>query len=466
MLNRREFLKLTGGLVALESLGGQIFPPYAQAGPIHLPEELPQLLEATLDGFEAMLDQVTGLPYDRSDALTLAPVAYSVSGTEAGLRILQLICARDLGVISSTQAEKALDRVLLSLEEMEKVTLSREVTGSSVTATLFYDFYIFEDSDLLPGSGIGLLDNGNLAAALAIATQAVEGTLAERAAALLRGMDFRFFLNPNGRTFRLGYDPETNSFEPYSLGQWGSEGILSVFLSIFKDGVDPMALELLLAASPPQEYTTPNGVTLRTIPGYAGGLWVKLFPLLFLGVAGVHPAILEDARRYVRVHIEKAKELGLPIWGWSPCSTLEGDYAEFGVPEIAQYGQPSTELVAPFASFLALGALGGFDPAQEEIGEALDNLRAISQLNPEAYDEQRGFVDVLDPRSGRIGPHLISLDKGMEVLALYNFLMRREGSAGVERYFWAYLEGLGQAADAHRLLNTIGEQMAQLIGSA
>lgn len=463
-LNRREFLKLTGGLVALGGLGDQILPCYAGASPIRLLEELPRLVEATFNGFEAMLDPATGLPYDRIDASTLAPVARGISGTEAGLRILQLICSRDLELISAAQAEDALDRVFLSLEQMGKVMVSREVAGYSVTATLFYSFYIFEDSELLPGSGIGLLDNGNLAVALAIATQAVEGALAERAATLLKGMDFRFFLNPDELTFRLGYDPKTGAFEPYSLGQWGSEGILTVFLSIFKDDVDQMALEVLLAASPSQEYTTPDGMMIRTIPGYAGGLWVKLFPLLFLGVTGMHQAILEDARRYVRVHIEKAEELGLPIWGWSPCSTLEGDYAEFGVSEIAQYGQPSTDLVAPFGSFLVLGALGGFETAQLEIERALDNLEAITQLNPNAYDDQRGFVDVLDPESGRIGPHLLSLDKGMEVPALYNFLRRREGQAGIEHYFWAYLERMGKAADARGLLNNLGEQITKMIG--
>lgn len=85
-------------------------------------------------------------------------------------------------------------------------------------------------------------------------------------------------------------------------------------------------------------------------------------------------------------------------------------------------------------------------------------------MNPDAYNDKRGFVDVIDPRTGRIGPHLLSLDKGMEFLSLYNFLRRRSGKQGVEKYLWAYLEELGKADEARRVLHQLGQQMAEMIG--
>jgi hypothetical protein len=245
--------------------------------------------------------------------------------------------------------------------------------------------------------------------------------------------------------------------------------VLSVFLAVFKDGVSSVALDTLLEASPACTFTTVTGAKMKTIPGYAGGLWVKLFPILFFGTdeRNVHPAMLEDARRYVLCQIAAASNQKLPIWGWSPASVLtptsKRDYQEFGVPACTQYGTPSLELVSPYSTFLVLGALGGYVPAAKEVEAAFDNLAAIEHLNPDAYNDKRGFVDVIDPKTGQIGLHLLSLDQGMEVVSLYNFLMREQGYHGIDRYFWGYLSAINKAEQARQTLQRLGAKMARMI---
>ena len=304
---------------------------------------------------------------------------------------------------------------------------------------------------------------------MAIATQAFPGTdIAERAQAILSEMDFRFFLNSDGETFSLGYDPATGQWYT-TFRQWGSEGMLSVFLAVFKDGVDSAALDVLLNASPACTFTTSTDEEMKTIPGYAGGLWVKLFPLLFFGTdeRNVHPALLEDARRYVLCQIATASDQKLPVWGWSPASVLiptsKRDYQEFGAPACTQYGAPSLKLVSPYSTFLVLGALNGYVSATKEVEAAFNNLATIEHLNPDAYNDKRGFVDVIDPKMGQIGLHLLSLDQGMEVVSLYNFLMREQGYPGMDEYFWGYIAAIGKAEQARQVLQKLGEKMARMI---
>ena len=367
------------------------------------------------------------------------------------------------------QVDAAMQKVLNILEGLNRPQVSKEVWGESITARFFHGFYTFQDGRLIGDPGISFLDNGNLAVALAIATQAFPGTgIAERAQAILSEMDFRFFLNSDGETFSLGYDPATSQWYT-TFRQWGSEGVLSVFLAVFKDGVSSVALDTLLEASPACTFTTVTGAKMKTIPGYAGGLWVKLFPILFFGTdeRNVHPAMLEDARRYVLCQIAAASNQKLPIWGWSPASVLtptsKRDYQEFGVPACTQYGTPSLELVSPYSTFLVLGALGGYVPAAKEVEAAFDNLAAIEHLNPDAYNDKRGFVDVIDPKTGQIGLHLLSLDQGMEVVSLYNFLMREQGYHGIDRYFWGYLSAINKAEQARQTLQRLGAKMARMI---
>jgi hypothetical protein len=433
-------------------------PPVA----LSLPGDAQTLFDATLVGFESMVNSQTLFPLDKVNATTLKPVATGFSVSEVGLALLKLVCERDLSPLSPAGAdafERAAADLLTQLAALPRPEVSRRlINGQEVRAQFFHSFYIPGEGGFDPGPGLGALDNANLAVALAIVTQAFAGTDSARlASGLLMAMDFRLFLTADESWLSLGYLPESETYEPYGVGQWGSEGILAVLLAIAKDGADPSLLVRVAQASPPVSYAL-AGESGITVPGYAGGMWVRLFPLLFLAEPDLDARLIEDARQYVRSHLLKGRELGVPYWGWSPCSLVVGDYGEFGVPEVAQYGHPATDLVTPYASLLALGALSGYSPASAEIAAACANLNRIASV-PCAFDLQRGFADVLDPKTGAVGPNLISLDKGIELVCIYNFIQKSAGKPGIGGYFWSYLESIGAKTETAALFAEVADAL-------
>lgn len=429
---------------------------------LELPRDVLVVYEATLNGFRGMLNRETAFPVDRVDARDLAVITAGFSMTEVALALLSLVCERDtLALRAPTTAARDFHGEALRILERAASLPRPEVTralasGETVRARFFHSFYIPLQDVYVPGPGLGTLDNANLAVALAVMSEAFRGTpVAEAASALLKEMDFRFFLTADETGLSLGYLPRSKEYEKAVIGQWGSEGILAVLLAVAKDGADRRCLLRLAQASPLVEWHL-AGASGRTIPGYAGGMWVRLFPLLLLGSEELDPRFMEDARHYVRAHIHKAQELCIPFWGWSPCSLVVGDYGEFGVAEIAQFGLPATELVTPYASFLVLGALAGYPGASEEIVAGWRNLTALATV-PCAFDLSRGFVDCVDPVSRAVGPSLLSLDKGMEVVSLSNYLLRTSGLPGLGAYLWSYFRTIGVEACIKGLLRDAGD---------
>ena len=93
------------------------------------------------------------------------------------------------------------------------------------------------------------------------------------------------------------------------------------------------------------------------------------------------------------------------------------------------------------------------------IAENLNNMRA---LNPQAYSQNFGYRDVIDPKTGRVGNDILSLDKGMEVAGfdmLFQSFRKQPGTA--EKYFWMYLERKGLTARGKELLNAETEKFAE-----
>jgi len=429
----------------------------AEAKQIELPTNLERLFSATVKGFDAMVDTQTGFPRDKLEIPALQPLAFGSSLTEIGLRLLEILGKRDLGLIPESEAERQIGQVLSTLESVERVKLTKKLGEETITAEFFKSFYTPSKGKLVGGPGVGLLDNGNLAVALAIVSQAFSGDISGRCEAILEKMDFRFFLDTDGLSFRLGYYPEKGVYEPYSLGQWGSEGILAVIMAVAKDNVPAQALFRLFRASRPRQVTI-FGETVRTVPGYAGGIWVRLFPLLFLASEELPDAFFDDAMQYVMAHILKARELGWEIWGWSPCTTTDGGYKEFGVPEVAQYGHPSLEEVTPYASFLVIGTLGCYPKASHLVDEAFENLEAISRLGC-SYTDEFGFVDVIDPETGEVGPHIISLDKGIEAVSLINFLSIKREERCLGKYLWQYFRAVGRYGELRQIFLQIASDL-------
>jgi hypothetical protein len=152
---------------------------------------------------------------------------------------------------------------------------------------------------------------------------------------------------------------------------------------------------------------------VRFVPSWGGSMFEALMPTLLIDELRHAPDSL-GANDIAHVTVQQRyarEELGLPVWGQSPCSDPAGDlYGEYGIPVLGARGyRPGA--VTPHASALALAV------APEA---ALANLQELARR----YDiyGDFGFYDAVDPRSGAVAHKYLALDQAMLFLALANHL--------------------------------------------
>ena len=137
-----------------------------------------------------------------------------------------------------------------------------------------------------------------------------------------------------------------------------------------------------------------------------------LMPTLILDEAQYAPEGLGlNDRRHAEIQRRYTLEdLGYPVWGMSPSSVPEGGYSEYGVQPLGAKGYKAG-VVTPHAAVLALD----FVPK-----EAIENLRELVRLYP-IYGEY-GFYDAVNVQTGKVALKYLSLDQGMILVALNNYL--------------------------------------------
>lgn len=471
-MNRRRFLQLAGGIVILGTLDFQSYSTRVSKTQL---QPCQDLLKITLNGLEALVEPKTGLPYDIVNAMTLKPEdrigsdnPYKSSPLEIGLYLAGLLAKRDLGFEST---ETIIAKISKTLQTLESEQANETITfttrdGQQVTTMFPYKWLDPRSGERTENWEIPAIDDGQLAYCLAVLTEAFHGTtIAAQAQKLLDRMDFRLFERQDG-TLAMAY--ERGKLSQYRIDIWGSEAIVTALLGIVKDGVSPNALPR--PSREPGEhvktYTTIDGREIKVIPAYCGSLFTTLFPIMFWG-AQVHEGILENARRYVIIHEQEGKRLGWKVWGWAPAQDPDGSYHEYGVPAVNKFGTPLQNVVAPYASMLALN-LEGHAQAKAEIQAVMANLQELQKFPPsegrEVFNEGRGFTDSVEPTSSRLAGNILALDKGMEALSLYNYCQRAAGKPGFDTYFWAYLQRIGKADLARQLLAERGKEILSLIG--
>jgi cyclic beta-1,2-glucan synthetase len=261
--------------------------------------------------------------------------------------------------------------------------------------------------------------------------------LAERAARLVDGMDFRFLYDAQRRIFSIGYrladaeGPGRLDASYYDL--LASESRLASFVAIAKGDV-------------PQTHWFHLGRLVTSVEGsptllsWSATLFEYLMPLL---VMRSHPDTLLDVtcRMAVRRQIKYGAERGVP-WGVSESAYNAVDrhdtyqYKAFGVPGLGlKRGLGDDLVVAPYATALA---------AMVDPGEAARNFR---RLAAEGLDGPYGFYESIDytrakepaddegaaPRlaRGTVVRAYLAHHQGMTLAALANALL---GHRMVERF--------------------------------
>ena len=193
--------------------------------------------------------------------------------------------------------------------------------------------------------------------------------LAERADALAKSMDFKFFLDSKKKLLYTGFNVEEGKFTPSHYDLLASEVRAGVFAAIAKGEIPQeswMALERRMTSYENE----------HVLLSWTGTMFEYLMPLLWMKTYS--NTILErTTRAAVRSQKKYAALKGIP-WGISEasCSKINSaghyHYEAFGVPGLAVSRDLSRDLVvSPYSSFLSLLV---------DFKSALENIRQLKEL--------------------------------------------------------------------------------------
>jgi hypothetical protein len=394
----------------------------------------------TWRGLEALSDRENALPLDHvrfGDSLDPADATIGdyVSTADIGLFLVAVVAARELGLVSATEASKKLGAVLDSLDRVETWH------GFSFN---FYDTTTLErTSDF-----VSFVDSSWLAAGLMVVRSSFPA-LAARCSAALASRDFGRFYDPKRKLMSHGEYVDPPQRSPFHYGVFYTEARLGSLIAIGKGDVprehwfamtrtppppgwgasSAGQLELARAHLWPSAYYQWKG--LRYVPSWGGSMFEALMPTLLLDERSYAPASLgrNDEVHAVVQRRYALEELGLPVWGMSPSWQPGGErYSEHGVAPLGFQGYGG-RAVTPHAAALALGATPR---------EAIADLRQLAERY-DVYGEY-GFYDAVDPATGTVARVYLSLDQAMILIALANHL---EGGV-IQRRFVA--DPIAQAA--------------------
>ncbi|MCB1821073.1 MAG: DUF3131 domain-containing protein [Candidatus Competibacteraceae bacterium] len=395
---------------------------------------LERLARDTWRGLAAFSDREHGLPLDTvrfngSVAPERAWIGDYTNVTNIGLYLIDIIAARELGLIDPFEAQERLSRTLDSLERLE------------TWRGFFFNYY---DTTTLERTShfVSFVDSAWLSAGLIIARNAIPA-LAERCARLIDREDYGVFYDPVDQLMMHGYYVHLPHRAEFNYGLLYSEARLGSLIAIGKGQV-PEEHWYRMARTFPRYFDwqsqspkrrvqrTVNGYTfpgghyawkkLKFVPSWGGSLFEALMPMLVLDERRYAPASLgRNATAHTAIHRRYALEhLGYPVWGLSPSSKPGEGYSEFGVRVLGVRGYRAG-VVTPHAAALALMV----DPAA-----ATANLRRLAERYPILGDF--GFYDAVDPQTSQIAYNYLALDQSMILIALANHLKN-----GVIQHYFA-----------------------------
>ncbi|BBL72000.1 hypothetical protein MoryE10_26060 [Methylogaea oryzae] len=379
----------------------------------------------TWRGLAALTDKENGLPLDTvnfSDASvdpSRSLVGDYTSPTNIGMRFVSLGAAMDLKLIDRRQALAAAEKIVSTLERLER------------HEGFFYNYY---DTTTLERSShfVSFVDSAWLTAGLMAARQTFP-ELAQRCSQLIDQGNYRFFYDENLRHMRQGYEADHKHLTDQHYGVMFTEARLGSLLAIGKGDV-PAEHWFAMHRTLPEDHTwqaqTPigrhpknfDGLETRGgryrykdwefVPSWGGSMFEALMPRLVVDEGKLAPNSLgrngaihtEIQRRYA------LEELKYPVWGMSPSATPGGPYHEYGAKMLGVSGyQPG--VVTPHAAALAL---------LTEPKQATANLMELARRYP-VYGEY-GFYDAVDPNTGKVAYQQLTLDQSMMFLAIANHL--------------------------------------------
>ena len=351
-------------------------------------EELTEIAESTWKYFQTATYS-NGITDDHINFSGVQP--NRTSPTNVAMYLFAVTCAKNMGFISSLEAEnrsRTTLKTLLKFERDKGFFLNWYVTESGAT------LLAITDKQAIP-KFLSSVDNAWLAAAL-IQVKHEYPMLNTEADHFLRDMDFRFFFDQKTNTFRGGYNPSTGQYTEFHYGILLSETRLINYVSASMKQVDIVHLAQLTRQRR-------DGVVLSCYGSMFEGMVVSLF-LPEIEECGKWKEVL---KAYAAVNIALTID---GVWGTSYSDDARGFYKEFGINRSAVFPLPYEKegVVTPYASFLAL---------QTQPEESMSNIR---RLKPHCFTSL-GFAGAYRPRTKEVSNRALTLDQGCIMMSIANY---------------------------------------------
>lgn len=382
-------------------------------------EELMTVAEDTFRFFDDFTHAETGLTSDRVDLNGSSRIAGHTSPTNIAMYILSVISAVEMDII---EADEGQERILATIESLEEM---KTWNG------LYYNWYYIEDRELMTdwGQFISMVDNGWLTASLIVTGSYFEG-LSDRTSPLVESMDYSSLYDESHGLFYGGYDVETDSLTDHHYGTLYSETRITSYLAIGKGDVPKehwwhmnrtnVPADTWQSQIPTGEMVSYDGIDvyqghyeyedITYVPSWGGSMFEALMPALIIDeITLAESGLGLNNARHVEGQIKYAEMNGLEAWGFSPAAIPNG-YSEFGAPVMGISGYEDDATVTPHASFLAL------DYDSDAVFSNLEYLK-----DHDMYGEY-GYYDTLNLTTNEVAETYLSLDQGMIMLSIANYL--------------------------------------------
>ncbi len=321
------------------------------------------------------------------DNLQLAPdrgLAHRTSPTNIGLYLLSCVAAHQLGLIEADEAARRIADTVRTLNTLPK------------WRGHLYNWYDTRTLAPLNPHYVSTVDSGNLAGCLLACAQALRDwadeldpthrALPDALESLWHDMDFAAAYDTTADLFYIGIHPQTGRTGDAHYDLLASESRLLSFLAIMRGAV------------PMRHWQRLGRPLLRTQKGaalasWSGTMFEYLMPALLMRLTPdtlLSATCLEAAREQKR-GVHKAP------WGISESGyyafdpQLNYQYRAFGLPHLALRTETLAQVIAPYASALALAVLPE---------EATDNLLTMQRLG---WSSQLGFYEAADYTASQPG---------------------------------------------------------------
>ena len=319
------------------------------------------------------------LPPDNVQLRPPLGAAGRTSPTNIGLGLTACLAALDLGLAPRETALTLAERMLCTVETLPK------------WRGHLYNWYDTGTLAVLDGGYVSTVDSGNLAACLLTCREGFArygaAFLSRRAGALLDAMDFAPLYDSSRHLFHIGWDGRTKKLTQGWYDLMSSEARLMSYFAVARGDVPCRHWRQLSRAAA-------RTCGYRCMVSWTGTVFEYLMPELFLPLCP-DSLLWETARACLRAQRAHAPR-GRP-WGRSESAfhafTPDGSYhyKAHGCAALAlKRGMDGEDVVAPYASFLALAA---------ESDAALRNLRALDAVASGPY----GLYEAVDYAPGRGG---------------------------------------------------------------